>query len=99
MDTLLFGRFKDEGTIRGCSWRTKINQYTERKEKVLDMLQTTSIDHAKDMFEHIEWNLSDLRPRDTDRIHLINLRLMNTRHLERDVQASERKQERLRCEV
>ncbi|GLG01220.1 hypothetical protein Alches_12590 [Alicyclobacillus hesperidum subsp. aegles] len=73
MDTAIFVGFQHEGTIKGCTWHTNMEEYTPRKEKVLDMIRSKDIDYAADIFAHIEWTTFEEMIGDGDGIYLINL--------------------------
>src|SRR5579875_451037 len=73
MDTAIFVGFRHEGTIKGCTWHTNMEECTPRKEKVLDMIRSKDIDYAADIFAHIEWTPFEEMIGDGDGIYLINL--------------------------
>lgn len=73
MDTAIFVGFRHEETIKGCTWHTNMKEYTPRKQKVLDMIQSKNIDYARGIFAHIEWKPFEKMIGDGDGIYLINL--------------------------
>ncbi|GLV14709.1 hypothetical protein Heshes_23930 [Alicyclobacillus hesperidum] len=73
MDTAIFVGFRHEGTIKGFTWHTNMEDYTPRKKKVLDMIRSKDIDYAADIFAHIGWTPFEEMIGDGDGIFLINL--------------------------
>ncbi|MCF8564609.1 hypothetical protein LLE49_07600 [Alicyclobacillus tolerans] len=54
MATLFIG-FRYEGTIQGCTAEVSWDEYIERSENVLDIIEHIPVDHARTIFERIEW--------------------------------------------
>ncbi|QSO48645.1 hypothetical protein [Alicyclobacillus mengziensis] len=54
MATVFIG-FRYEGTIRGCTAEISWDEYIGRRENVLDIIEHTPVDHARTIFECIEW--------------------------------------------
>ena len=51
----VFIGFRYEGTIRGCTAEISWDEYIGRRENVLDIIEHIPIDHARTIYEHIEW--------------------------------------------
>ncbi|QSO48355.1 hypothetical protein [Alicyclobacillus mengziensis] len=69
----IFVGFRHEGKVIGSTWRPYEHEYPERRAKVLEMVEHSNIQLARDIYNHIEWKPFDGRIQIGDGIHLIDL--------------------------
>ena len=69
----IFVGFRHEEKVIGSTWRPYEHEYRERRAKVLEMVEHSNIQLARDIYDHIEWKPFDGRIQIGDGINLIDL--------------------------